>query len=614
MSTTPGGSSAGITSTFKTLGSTPLDVYQQRLKVLHRLVERGEVVGKWLANARLAVGVAGLILATAALGWGWVSPWWLALPVVLFLALVQWDSWLAERTRRGRAGVAFYERGLARLKHHAIRLGESGSRFIDPEHPYSSDLDLFGPGSLFERINIARTLAGEHTLASWLLSPATLDEIADRQEAVIELRDRLDLREDLARLGAGLRAQIEPDVLVNWATREQELPTGWVRIAVGVISGFGIASLFGWLLGFWNLQPLLGVIVVEIVVAAILAARVRRVVAAVESRTRDLGILAALLERVEREPFTRPQLLRIQEALHVGPLRASRCVRQLAQLVDRLEYRRNPYAAPLTALALWGTQHALAIEAWRSRWGRSIPKWLTAIGEFEALASLASYTFENPEDAFPEVVEAAEAFFEAEGLAHPLIERSRAVINDVQLTGQLSVLIVSGSNMSGKSTLLRSIGANVVLAQAGGPVRAKALRMSRLMPGGTIRIQDSLQAGRSRFYAEIIRLRQLVDLAGGEPPLLFLIDEMLHGTNSSDRRQGAEAILLGLLERGAIGLITTHDLALAEIADRIGSRAANVHFEDTLENGELSFDYRMRPGVVTKSNALALMRAVGLNV
>ena len=186
--------------------------------------------------------------------------------------------------------------------------------------------------------------------------------------------------------------------------------------------------------------------------------------------------------------------------------------------------------------------------------------------------------------------------------------------NDVHLAADLAVLVISGSNMSGKSTLLRTVGVNAVLAQAGAPVRARRLRLSPLAVGTSMRIADSLQAGTSRFYAEIQRLRQIVDLAAGPRPLLFLLDEILHGTNSHDRRFGAEAIVRGLVQRGAIGLVTTHDLSLATIADALAPRAANVHFEDHLEDGRMTFDYQLRPGVVRKSNALELMRAVGLEV
>jgi DNA mismatch repair ATPase MutS len=257
---------------------------------------------------------------------------------------------------------------------------------------------------------------------------------------------------------------------------------------------------------------------------------------------------------------------------------------------------------------------AAGIEAWRRERGPHVPEWLDAVGTFEALSSLSAYAYEHPDDTYPAVALESSAAFSAKNMGHPLLPSSQMVRNDVGLTAPTRVLVVSGSNMSGKSTLLRTIGVNCVLAQMGAPVRAASLTMSPLQVGATLRIQDSLQEGRSRFYAEISRVRELADLASGATPLLFLLDELFHGTNSHDRLAGASGVLRSLLDRGAIGLVTTHDLALTAMADSLGAAAVNVHFEEWFEGDRMRFDYRMKPGPVTRSNALALMRAVGLDV
>ncbi len=262
---------------------------------------------------------------------------------------------------------------------------------------------------------------------------------------------------------------------------------------------------------------------------------------------------------------------------------------------------------------LWSTQIALAIEAWRAECGPHLRGWIQTVGESEALVDLARYAWEEPGDPFPEIVDDG-PLFEADQLGHPLLPRERCVFNDLRLDGELSLLVVSGSNMSGKSTLLRSVGTNVLLALAGAPVRARRLRLSPLALGPSLRIRDSLEDGASHFYAEITCLRGIVDLAEGPLPALFLLDEILAGTNSHDRRIGAAAVVRGLVERGAIGLVTTHDLALTKIADQLSPRAGNVHFQDELIDGEMRFDFQIRPGIVTRSNALELMRAVGLEV
>jgi DNA mismatch repair ATPase MutS len=340
--------------------------------------------------------------------------------------------------------------------------------------------------------------------------------------------------------------------------------------------------------------------------------RVQKIARDVELPGQDLALLADMLARLEAERFASPLLAQLRAALDTEGVPPSQRIKQLHRLINLLDARRNQLFAAIAPLLLWGTQFTLAIESWRSVSGPAIERWLVALGDFEALCSLSGYAYERADDPFPEIAESG-PLFDGEGLGHPLLPLQRCVRNDVSL-GPLRALVVSGSNMSGKSTLLRTVGTNAVLALAGAPVRAHHLKLSPLVVGTSMRIQDSLQEGTSRFYAEIQRLRQLVDLAQGPVPLLFLLDEILHGTNSHDRRIGAEAIVRGLLARDAIGLVTTHDLTLTQIADNLAPRAMNVHFEDHLENGSMSFDYRMRPGVVEKSNALALMRSVGLEV
>jgi DNA mismatch repair ATPase MutS len=257
-------------------------------------------------------------------------------------------------------------------------------------------------------------------------------------------------------------------------------------------------------------------------------------------------------------------------------------------------------------------QVAFAAEAWRHKHGRAVARWIHTLGEFEALLSLATYSYEHPSDSFPEFIEGP-ASFAGKELGHPLIASTQCVRNSVSIEGETRVLLVSGSNMSGKSTLLRAVGINAVLAMAGAPVRAVGLRMTPLHVGASIQLNDSLQEGRSRFYSEILRLRAICSLAEGRPPVLFLLDELLDGTNSSDRLTGAAGVAHALVTSGAIGLISTHDLALTAIGDRIHA-LRNVHFEERIENGEMHFDFRLRDGVVTTRNGVALMRMVGLKV
>jgi hypothetical protein len=597
-------------------GCLPEDV---RAIYERRHSDRARALALWagrdrrVADARLAAFLACVVLGLLIYGGVHIHPGWLAAPVGLLVALVLGHEPIRRAGDRARRAVQFYSNGLARLDGRWAGKGTSGLEYLDLDHAYAADLDLFGTGSLFERLCTARTRAGEETLASWLLAPGSPAVIHERHAAVAELRPRLDLREDLELLGVEIRTGIDPAALAAWGTATRAFPGPAVPIAAALLGALGTATVIGWAFFDTGLLPALFALSATGAFARAVSGRVRAVLSAVEKRTHDLVLLSELLHRLETEKFDAPLLARLVRSLETGGLPASAQIRRLARLLQLLDARRNQLFMPVAAVWLWTTQLAIRIDGWRSGSGQRIAHWLAAIGEFEALCALAAYAAENAADPFPELA-TGPACFEAEGVGHPLIEVKDCVRNDVALAGPTKVLIVSGSNMSGKSTLLRTVGTTAVMALAGAPVRAARLRLSPLAVGATLRIQDSLQAGRSRFYAEITRVRLLVDKARGPLPLLFLLDELFHGTNSHDRRVGAEAVVRGLVAKGAIGLVTTHDLVLGQIAENLAPAAANVHFADQLVDGKMVFDYRMHPGVVQHSNALALMRAVGLEV
>jgi hypothetical protein len=444
----------------------------------------------------------------------------------------------------------------------------------------------------------------------------------------MELTPRVDLREDLAVLGEDARTGVHVDALAGWGDRpplfeRSGVPAwAWPISAAGALAAVGLIAWLAAKLGVMQIAPDTLATVGSYVATMYLICgsiawhfrtRTGAIVRGVAEAAHDLGLLAGVLGRLETERFTAARLVMLRAQLDAEGQPPSRRIVRLKALMSLVDSRDHLLVRVIGPLLLWDLHLAYAIERWRRRSGRSMRPWLIAVGEIEALSSLAGYAYEHSDDVFPEL-DAGPPSFDGEGLGHPLLSEAVAVRNDVHLTGELRVIVVSGSNMSGKSTLLRTIGVNAVLAQAGAPVRARRLRLTPLAIGASIRIEDSLREGVSRFYAEITRLGRVMRRAGETPPVLFLIDELLHGTNSHDRRIGAEAIVRGFVDRGAIGLVTTHDLALAHVADALGARGANVHFQDVLEEGRMRFDYRMRPGVVQQSNALELMRSVGLEV
>ncbi|MCU1233076.1 MAG: mismatch repair protein MutS domain protein [Candidatus Solibacter sp.] len=608
--------------------SDPRSTYARLLAERRADIAAREARHRNLGRAKIAVAGAGVAIVWLALSVGGATILWVLLPAAVFVALVVIHEKLLAETERRRRSARFFEKGIARLDGNWAGTGESGERYNDPAHPYALDLDLFGKGSVFELLCTARTQIGEDRLAEWLKFPAPPDEVAARQQAVSELRDRLDLREELAIVAEEARHGVAPEALAHWGEAPARLRASGFRLKVRLFTTIGIAAFIALWVHLLRTATVLhfsakvDALLLDFLLVALLIngwflyrhnGEMGAAVSAVEEAAHELGLLSEVLVRMEREQFTCPLLAELRASLDAEGEPPSRRLARLKRLVEYLDSRDNVFVRVLEPFVMWTPHLALKVEDWRAHSGTAVRRWLHAAGEMEALCSLASHAFEHPADPFPEFA-ATGPCIDGDALGHPLIPEDRVVRNSIQLGGKLRVLVVSGSNMSGKSTFLRTLGVNIVLAQAGAPVRAQRLRISPLAVGASIRLTDSLQGGVSRFYAEILRLRQILDETQGPLPVLFLIDEFLHGTNSHDRRIGAEALVRGLVERGAIGLITTHDLALAEIADQLGERAANVHFEDQIVDGEIRFDYHMRPGVVRKSNAIELMRQVGLEI
>ncbi len=599
---------------------TPREVYTRRLAARQRTAQELGAQSDRVSRWRVLCFVA-LLLLLLAWGSGVISVAWSLAPALAFAGLVVHHERLSRQRARAEGAARHYESALRRVDGTWPGRGVTRTDFVADDHPYAADLDIFGEGSLFERLCTAKTRAGERTLADWLAAPATLAELRVRHEAIAELRDHLGLREDLGLLGHALQSSVDVERLLTWAERPTTLDEratwrmrafAWV---FALLSPIGLALWFTTELGPF---PLLGVLAVEGLAYRRRAEAVEETIRGVDGLTRDMAVLAEVFARLERERFRGERLVALHQLLVDGARSGSQEIAALARLVDWLEARRSGLFAPVAFALMWTWHYGLAIERWRQRAGRHARRWIEGLGQLEALLALAGYAYENPQDPLPELLEEAAgdagASLTLEHAGHPLLSPEECVANSVTLGAPVRVMIVSGSNMSGKSTLLRTIGCNVILALAGAPVRARRMALTRIRVGASLRVEDSLLGGRSRFYAGILRLRDIVSLARGDEPALFLLDEILHGTNSHDRRIGAEAIVRGLVEGGAIGLVTTHDLALAKVADALGERAINVHFADELRAGELHFDYRMRAGVVDRSNALALMRAVGLEV
>ena len=561
-----------------------------------------------LSNLRLVIVAAAAAVLWLAFARAVVSPWWVVPVLLAFAVVAVVHAKLLERSERIRRAERLYVRALDRIAGRWAGMGRDGAAFA-ASHPYARDLDLFGRASLFELLNTARTEAGESMLAVWLSNGAHVDEVRVRQAAVDELRLLLDLREQLAVLAADGQLS-RTGALSQWA-RSSAIGIGraWPIVLAACAATLVVLAILAWYHTItWT--PFFVWLLIEAILIWSWKKRLLRLSGEIGKPVDDLKILAVLTRCVAQERLTSARLAALQSSLAA----CAPAIAQLQRFVSLLDSStHNLFAAPITQALLVPQQLVIAIDRWHSVHGKDVDAWLAAIGEVEALCAIATYAYEHGDDPFPVLTD--RVIFDGVGVAHPLLPPESAVPNDVRLGADgPRVIVVSGSNMSGKSTLLRAVGLNVVLALAGAPVRARALTLAPLAIGATLRVEDSLEERQSKFYSEILRIRAIMEAAKGSVPLLFLLDEILHGTNSHDRRIGAEAILRALVDAGAIGLVTTHDLALTEVQGRFDGRAVNMHFEDRLENGRMVFDYRMRPGVVEHSNALALMRAIGLDV
>jgi hypothetical protein len=570
--------------------ASPSDEYRRRLAVWGERAVRAARTNSQITNVRRLI----LVLV---IGYVVFDPTEIQALVPLTILVIPSafvQNAVLRRWRKASRAASYYQHGLERLEDHWIGRGVDGRRYLDAASLYADDLDVFGRGSLFELLCTAETPMGQDTLATWLTKLDPIDSIRARQQAVQQLQDNLDLRESLTTLDLDLH-HVRPNDAVRWGTAEPILRNPF-ELAVGMLAAWGLVAgvLMTSLMGTQR-WPL---VLIPMALAAAFYLWRRRA---------TLGVLSDL----------RAALRGRSTNAGSGPPTA---LADLAARLDRGQSFPSGRAARAYGLLLQGSVlHSLAVQLfppldrWRVKAGAGLAEAIAAGGELEALAALSAYAFEHPADPFQTLVDGAPRFT-GEGLGHPLMPLQTCIRNDVSLGGDRRLILVSGSNMSGKSTLLRTVGVNAVLALAGAPVRATRLEISPLAIGAAMRFRDSVHEGASYFYAVLSRLRDVLELTAGQRPLLFLFDEILQGTNSQDRLLGAEAIMRRLLDAGAIGLMTTHDLALTQIVDDLAPRAINMHCEDQLVDGRMSFDYKLRPGVVTKSNAVALMRSMGLDV
>ena len=610
-----------------------MDEYRRRLLAHEERESSLKATHVWVGYVRVALVVAFLVAAWFTIFQRYGPRWVVAVPIVLFLVAGVVHGRVLRRLSVARGSAELYRVGMARIEDRWVGLKERPVGGLSAEMQtrvqkslYAADLDIVRRGGLFELLCVARTRMGEERLLEWLLEPAEVGEILERQAAVAELRGRLEFRERMGVAGDAAVVVVHVEELRAWAGAPDLLTQGWMPWVAGVLAVVAVGAVAYWV---WSasVSALLVVLLIEALVRKPFTKRIDGVLEGTDKALKNLQLLAALLKVMEEESFGAGRLQGIGEKLRSHHVAGSVAIRKLARLGEFRDSLDNPIVkVGLNLPLMYSVQLAWAVQRWRRRHGGAVRLWLEAVAEMEALLSLATYSYEHPGDGFPEFV-AGEAVVEAVEMGHPLIAAAKCVRNSLRIGGETRVLLISGSNMSGKSTLMRTVGVNTVLAMCGGTVRAERLRLTPMRIGASLLVNDSLQEGHSRFYAEIEKLGRICSCAEGERScadgergsgsdagVMFLLDELLQGTNSKDRMVGAEGVIRALVEAGAIGIVTTHDLALAEMSGLAPGAMRNMHFQDEIVEGEMQFDFKLREGAAMRSNGVELMRLIGLKV
>ncbi|MEO6671563.1 MAG: hypothetical protein ABIN36_18915 [Ferruginibacter sp.] len=493
---------------------------------------------------------------------------------------------------------------------------EDGSSHLPKTHFYAADIDIFGHASLYQFVNRTSSDMGATQLAYWLLNPARREDIMARQTAIKELSTKMIWRQELQAYG------IENGIkMLTYQRLQQWLhePTlflqfkhwKWLRIVLPAISiSIVTAALFDWI-------PM-NIMYVSLLIFAAIAYQVNKIVSPLHDKLSkivdEIAILSSSVMLIEKELFESPLLNQVQQKYRPGNLPASAAIRHLKKILDRLDLRYNiAVSAPLNLLLLWNLQQVLELEKWKQDHAADVENWFEALGEIEALNSFAAIHFNNPTWTFP-VLSDKYFFIEATELGHPLISEHKRVNNFLTIDGRASIMLVTGSNMAGKSTYLRSVGVNVVLAMAGAPVCASKFKLSPIQLVTSMRIADNLEESTSTFYAELKKLKTVIDKVNNGEEVFILLDEILRGTNSFDRHTGSVALIRQLIKQQSAGIIATHDLALADIKNEFPANILNYHFDAQVEKEELFFDYKLKPGVCESMNASILMRKIGIEL
>ena len=590
--------------------------YRQRISdlniKLNTLLKRKQLLG-WARFGILAMVVL-LIWLVSSYGI-FVSAVIFFIGLAIFLFAVRKDLANKEAISHHERLIAINEQELLYLQHKYTHQ-KDGSEFYKDEHPYAGDLDIFGRASLYQYINRSHSQQGNQLLADWLLAPATPAIILSRQKAAQELLQQTNWRQELQAHGSSSTITVATEKKMEEWLKEgnQFIDKKIWQIVRYILPVAATGTLIAFLYDIITYQRFLQSLLVFTIIAFAITRMIVPLYRKLNKITGQMEVLSNSIACIEQAEFKDPLLVELKHQFHSGSNKASQQIMQLKNIFNRFDYRLNPVVfIPLNIFLLWDLQQVLQLEKWKQKNNQQINHWFHSLAELEALNSIATLGFNHPHWSFPQL-KTDEPTFIAEQLGHPLIDETKNVLNDFSTIGKEQINLITGSNMAGKSTFLRSVGVNMVLAAMGAPVCAKQLTVTPLKVMSSMRIKDNLEESTSTFYAELKKLKQIIDAVNNNDAVFILLDEILRGTNSNDRHTGSKALIKQLLHHKATGILATHDLELANLAHEFPAGIHNYHFDVQVNADELYFDYKLKRGICQSMNASILMKKIGIEL
>ena len=593
----------------------PLHIYQKLLfeheHALRKLKARRRLLG-WL---RLIV----LLLIVAALYIMWSSGL-LLLTVILMIGVAVFLVVLSA-DQKNKALISNTET-LIQINREEMAIGRheflkrpSGLEFLPATHEYAADLDIFGRASIFQYINRTNSEQGNALMARWLLDISSPEEIFERQLAAKELSDKIKWRQQFqAHTKTNPLTIATATNVEKWVTEANNFNAPRWKLLSYLLPGIAILSIVLSLAGRLPSPVLVPFLFVFFVYSLYISSKVMPAYDQLGKIAAQLNSLSATLVWIEDEAMNAPYLQKLKSQLGGHSVPASAVIKQLSGILNRMDYRLNPVVfIPLNTILQWDLQHALQLERWKSKYGNAVQSWFTVLSEWEAINTLATFDFNHPDYCVPGITDTPGVFI-AQELGHPLLTEEQRVTSSYSTSGLTQITIITGSNMAGKSTFLRSVGVNIVLSMMGAKACAKSLTLSHQKVISSMRITDNLEENTSTFYAELKKLKDVIERVKRHEHVFLLLDEMLRGTNSLDRHTGSKALIKQLVTEHAVGIIATHDLELARLAEDHPGHISNYHFDVQVENDELFFDYKLKTGVCTSMNASILMKKIGIDL